>query len=1190
MTILDTDIKLLAASRQTDNPDGGGRITGNVLQSGVDNNLFDGVADLDRATGAVSLRKFAAAVQSAGDEKYLKSRLMISRIPADTASHAVLFDPAFDDDERSDATTRVASYLAPGGTYAGTLYGNHLAGMKTVLLLQRTTAPVPAVGDVLYLVADESLSGERNQYVRASTVDTLERTFTDESGDFVRLQVTMGISDALQGNFAGFESMRFDTSVNYTGKTRVRETIVADAAQYFGTKRLETAAALGSFEVKTASVFGQLLPGSQSETPISNANPSPTAQTGIGSSALVTFLDYSTWSPSVNFSLPGAATPGSVSILMGASTLTDSGGKLLIAGAEVGYIDYTSGTLYSTDSDFSSAKEVTYRPAGTALRAPQSTGLEITLANRSTSFSWFMDPPPVPGTTSVSYRAQGRWYVLTDNGSGALLGGSTSFGAGSINYNDGTVVFSVGALPDVGSSVVMSWATASQETQWPVVNLKASQVISLSLAADKLIQPGSVSLSWPNNGGGINTASDSAAVGVLAGQATGLVRVGRGQIEFAPNELPPVGALISVSYTEGSKTSDLFAHPSRDGTGKVPVTAALGSIVPGSLEVEWSTLTSDVVLDAYTAAQLEEMGVAVGVDPTHIARDNGAGAVVLNGATIGTVNYATGAVLFQPDVTIKIPRPNYSLGPAVGASRWRLNFAGLTYVDAPSLYPNDASGSVTLRYNSAVSGSAKVETHTFAPSLALLGDVQAPLLPGALALGLGDEVMGDSSTGVLRSRIAGAWQVRGSINYVNASALLTSWPAGAANSFSRLACASSLGESLSSDFVFRTALAPLRPGLFSIRYNRAGGGVQTVTAAQDGTISAAGVLGSINFGTGVCALAFGSVVTAAGNESEPWYSAGAVVGGLIFKPSPIVASTLRYSATAYSYLPLSADQIGLDPVRLPQDGRVPLYKPGRVICVHHTQDTAPQTVSNGTVVNTGRTLLAWAKVFGADGLEITSGFAKDLDAGAVSFTNVAGMSQPIKVRSRIETEALCLDAQIDGTLKLRRALSHNFPAVDTLVSSVLEGGTLQSGVAEPFSQQTWTNEWSDDILGTPILAQYDATAHPIVVNNLGAITQAWSIIFTSTTEFRLVGQTRGQIITGNTASVLSPVNPATGEPYFVLQPGGWGGGWSAGNVLRFNTRGAIQVAWCARTVEQSDPRPGGETDQIEIEVRGSIDT
>ena len=65
------------------------------------------------------------------------------------------------------------------------------------------------------------------------------------------------------------------------------------------------------------------------------------------------------------------------------------------------------------------------------------------------------------------------------------------------------------------------------------------------------------------------------------------------------------------------------------------------------------------------------------------------------------------------------------------------------------------------------------------------------------------------------------------------------------------------------------------------------------------------------------------------------------------------------------------------------------------------------------------------------------------------------------------------------------------------------------------------------------------------------------------------------------------INPATGEPYFTLRATGWGGGWAAGNVLRFNTVGALFPVWVVRTIQQ-----GPETvpnDSFTLLIRGDVD-
>lgn len=1186
MPIQAQDIKLLASERLTDNADGGGRITGAAIQDGADNNLFDDVADLDRVTGRVSLRKAAVAVQTPDTDKYLASRVMVAEIPADPATHGVLFSTTHPDDLRSDAVIKLASYLAPGGTYAGLLYGNHLAGMASVILLQRDSVPLPVVGDVLYLVQDEGTASQRSQYARITTVSALPRTFEGQGGAFNRLQVTCGISSPLSKNFDGFEAQQFDAQIIYTGKTRVREVVVADAAEYFGTKPLTEAAALGDLSLKVDTAFEQLLPSSQIETPLANRDPAPPTAALVGSGTTVSYSQLITWNSTTSLSLASTPLPGTLSITTNAGTITDRSGRLRLNGAEVGAVDYASG-ICTISGDRSGQLTISYQGAGRAARAPMSAGVPVNIASRAINYAVFLDPPPLRGSASVSYRAQGRWYTLFDDGSGGLQGTTSGLGAGSVNYIDGYATATLGALPDIGSAVIFQWSGATQETAWPVATLKAEH--TMVLPGTEAIQPGSVVISWARPGWGTQTSSDAAQPGILAGDATGTVNYGERRITLQPNLLPPVGTVLTIAWSAGPKFSHSIAAPARNASNQVAVTSP-SAIVPGSLEVEWvGRYSAAQFYGEYLQAQAEAMGWPLSTTSTFKAYDNGSGALRYNGSTIGTVNYTTGAVVFNPDVQVNMPRPVFTTQWS-GSNAQRAVFRGVSYSQVTSIYMASPSDTVILRYNNSASATAASTTAPIALSLDAVPGYSLNLLPGSLHLAQGTRVYACSGTGLLRSGADYTGLINaGTINLAGGRITLTQWVGEyQTNAFTRQSCISLLGDVISSQYLFRTAAAPIKPGSFSVRFARSTGGVQTVTAAPDGTLSASGVSGTFNYETGVCSLNFGDLVTAAGNETQPWYKAEAVQDGKIWRPAPVASSTIRYSAVSYTYLPLSDDLLGVPSTQLPQDGRVVIYKPGRVLVAHHTQSTAPQTVSAGTTVNTGRTLLAWARVYGANGAEITTGFAKDLDAGTITFTNVSGYSQPVTVRSRIETEALCVDATIDGTLRLNRPLAHAYPAQETLISSVLVGGTLQAGTQPSFSQATWTNTWSNDRQGAAILAQYDQATRPITVTNEGAITQRWAIIFTSATQFRVVGETRGQIVTGDTSTQLAPVNPFTGAPLFTLQPAGWGSGWAAGNVLRFNTVGATLPFWVARTVEQSNPAAPG-TDQLTLEVRGSID-
>lgn len=1196
MAITKNDIKALKAVRMTDTPDGGGRPSPDVLISGEDNNLFDDVSALSRVYGEVSLRKIFPSVLTNTQDKYMGARVIIDKPPEDPHIHGLLFGASSLFDVRSEAQSRLESYLTEGPNASLLLYGPHIAGTANVAFIKQVNNVPPSEGDVFVLKKEGTTV---SQYIRVTSVEVVRTTFTDASGDFERDVVTVSIADPLRFDFPGWQASRSDVDLDFTNHTRVLTTVVADAAQYYGIRPLAVAATSGSYTVKADSSFSNLLPSAQIESPIALALPYAAARLPVAGAAPVTYDDYATWNETTTLQLPGGVRPGSLSInvVSAGVAVTDDGGKLMAGGLEIGSIDYPSGLLSLFDTAFPGQKTVTYHPAAYILRAPQSTEVPVTEAGRRLNYTGVIDPIPQPGTLSLSYMAQGRWYVLTDTGGGVLRGLDTGYGAGTINGTTGAFLITLGALPDIGSSLIFSWNAPTQENAQTVTDLKASQTIMLDIDADRNVQPGSLSVAWTH--AGAKTATVNTA-GVMSGAATGSLSVSDGKLVFAPNVLPPYGTLLTVEYVDGPKQEDSFAHPSRNGGGQVPVTATLGSIEPGSLEVEWNTFTSEAVLGTYTLQQLREMGVVditntarpvfTGVDPTQYARDNGAGSILLNGVAIGTVNYATGAVVFNPDVTVRIPAPRYSAVEIGLTSTYRLNYGGIDYISAPSLYPNDDSGYVKLRYNSPGSTNNRTEEIEFKPSFKVVPAVNAPIIPGSVLLKPdGVEVpWGDSGSGVLRSVAPSGWVTRGTIDYLTGLVSLTSWQVDQVNNFQRLSATTTQGENISSEFVFRTAAAPLRPGSVTVQFARSTGGTQNVTVPTDGVISATGITGKVDHETGIIRVRFGTWVLAAGNETESWYKASAVrEDGYIFKPAPVATSTIRYSATAYSYLPLDAAILGLDPVRLPTDGRVPVFKAGRVLVIHHTSTMAPAAVTNGQTVDTGIERLARLRVIGNDGIEIETGFTTNLDAGTVTFSNVAGYSQPVTIETRIEDEALCAEAQITGELKLSRPLTHDFP-LGSYVSSAYIQGTIQSTASEAFSQESWTNEWSDERIGVPILAQYNDTVYPIQVTNAGAIPERWACIFQTDSTFNLVGEESGQILVGTTGSDTAPVNPATGVPYFTLLAGGWGTGWVAGNVLRFNTGGAIFPLWASRTVMQSPAAPPG-TDQIVISIRGDID-
>lgn len=289
---------------------------------------------------------------------------------------------------------------------------------------------------------------------------------------------------------------------------------------------------------------------------------------------------------------------------------------------------------------------------------------------------------------------------------------------------------------------------------------------------------------------------------------------------------------------------------------------------------------------------------------------------------------------------------------------------------------------------------------------------------------------------------------------------------------------------------------------------------------------------------------------------------------------------------------------GMNPIGLADcDGEVPIFFKGDAVVIHSTLNVAPTTVTNGQTINVARGNLARLRVIGNNGIEIARfdqgvtapggvGCTADLVAGTVTFTSVTGYSQPVTVQHRIEDMAALTFVNGNGVLSLNRPTTHAFP-IDTIVSSALLRGDIQAIVHDGFPQASWTGVFSDTLIGSAPSADYNQAANPITSTNAGAINERWACIFTSSTTYRIVGETVGEIGTGSTGTVAAPLNLATSAPYFSIPSTGWGTGWAIGNVFRFNTDGANYPMWVARTVA---PSVAGGSDGVTLEVRGDVNT
>jgi len=435
----------------------------------------------------------------------------------------------------------------------------------------------------------------------------------------------------------------------------------------------------------------------------------------------------------------------------------------------------------------------------------------------------------------------------------------------------------------------------------------------------------------------------------------------------------------------------------------------------------------------------------------------------------------------------------------------------------------------------------------------------------------------------------------GTIDYSTGVATLTVYDGGS-NTIIVHSLSARIGRQLLTDATFRTPGAPLRPGSISISGVALDGTAVSGTSNFDGSISGSLVGGVVDYEKGIVWLKFGQWVTDDGSYfDEPWYHEDDVRDGKTFKPVPVFADSLTYACVVYSYIPLNADLIGLDPVRLPSDGRVPIVRTGDVVVIHNTQTTQlANPLSAGQVLTLPRENIVHVELYDSSEpipVRVPSTLYNwDKDAQKLTMADPLDLSeytQPLIAMHRIEDMSLVSGVQINGQIIVGSGLTNNYPVQGTYVSSALLYGDLQARAYGLFDQKTWTSVWSNNLIGDATNASYNEVNYPLIVTNAGGINGRWCLKFTDETAFDIIEEKLGIIGSGYITQDCAPINPATNQPYFFIDYRGWGSGWAANNALRFNTDGPIGPLWIARTTLQG---PVTEpNDQFTIQIRGDAE-
>lgn len=650
MPINASHIKFLASKVMADVPEGGGGPSGVVLQSGVPNNIFNDVTETDRAGGDLSHRQVFMAVQSGDNSVAQDCNVIISQPPDDPNVSIVLMETVDEFATRAQDIAALEAGFVKSGTYHGELFGNHVAGMSMLMIQQRPEAELPKINTRLALVYREGFSNEETQYVSVQRIaGDVVQTFTDANGEFQKRILTVEIGQTLQRAFAGFDAQRTTISASQlNNNTRIRTCVWGNAARYCGIKKLIADAVQNSFTVQVQGIYERLVPSAEAETPLVSLRINQQADALVQAGGPITFTTNVVFNTTTNLAVGGSVTPGTLSITRAGSTLTDEGGKLMLAGAQIGTFDYANGiaTLVAAGFPTGGTMTVVYTPAVLMPANVSSAGLQVTAENRRLNYVATFPANAAPGSLQIHYMANGRWYVLTEDGSGRIAGDDAAYGGGNYSRSTRTMAVTLGALPDVGSMFIMTFvqeddpsslggSVALRYDNRVIIPINSDGQISLE-PGSKPFTPSSVSITW-TDGAATRAVTDNGAGG-LTGDGTGTVDYQNGLLILIPNNLPAWGTVIAVlagrhTLAEDS-TSWAGSGASRTCTLGVPPK-------PGTVRFRLSVGVEYEVQEGHgwLTDEVRKTSTISGE-----AVDDGSGNLLFFGVNVGSVNYGTGVV------------------------------------------------------------------------------------------------------------------------------------------------------------------------------------------------------------------------------------------------------------------------------------------------------------------------------------------------------------------------------------------------------------------------------------------------------------------------------------------------------------------------------------------------------------------
>lgn len=749
---------------------------------------------------------------------------------------------------------------------------------------------------------------------------------------------------------------------------------------------------------------------------------------------------------------------------------------------------------------------------------------------------------PKLGTVTVEYLSQGKWYKLTDGGTGKIVGASVSHGSATLNKVTGSLVISLGNLPDVNSAIVVSYA--KDVYQRP--ELKAQSYLPIVLESP------ATDITVSSNG-----KTGRLVNGILTGDITGTFDYANKTLKITPmaglGDFTVNANSVTSDYMEDRLVSSFYDNEHESFTlTKTPVLESFINFTVTYTSQYHNALCA--VRDDGNGGLIADISVRSSID-SNVAEYRGK-------QTIGTINYQTGVIILKKSITVNTTTAIVNT-VKVGTQRTVTDGkVTATSIEEEQVVGNKVTpisyqlggGLTEFKYVASTSTKATTVKTYSKPPLNIELNTGYPIVSGSFTFEIagltyfykdGKIYQDNKEVGTLTDN----------------QAVITDYVGGSV-------AIKSLLVKTSDDRVKRLAFTTpkIRPTSLKMTIDN-----EQAESKLDGNIMMNGnAIGSVDSEVGL-------VMIDKYNERYPLNDTARN------DPRYAYFDKLVYQAVALSYLPIDKSIVKIDAVRLPPDGKIPIFRRGDDVLIGNRKvDNLGSAFTGGQTINLSRTNVDRICLNDADNKPVNAElWDYDLYVGSITFKTSIDLSpykMPLSASHTQEMRNRITDLDIDGTLTLQFKMNRDYAIEDTFVSGMMLNEDLQVRVSVPFTQKNWDGVWRDTPNGSQLLNKLNLTDHPMKLTDDGAITADWLIKFTSSSQFELYSDVVGFVGKFDTLTDLAPINPATGKPYFIIPKEAFGNKapWAAQDVIRFKTWGTLMPVWVLCAVQPTANPPTGE--------------